>query len=74
MFLLDSSDGFTDLSSALSIAFILQDPLASKYVVGTTLSALDLAFPTAVKCGGQTIRAVEGHGKDTGRRQKEFQK
>ncbi|CAK9042481.1 FIST domain-containing protein, partial [Durusdinium trenchii] len=28
------------------------DPLASKYVVGTTLSALDLAFPTAVKCGG----------------------
>jgi len=28
------------------------DPLASKYVVGTVLSALDLAFPTAVKCGG----------------------
>mmetsp|Transcript_77295 Transcript_77295/g.121700 ORF Transcript_77295/g.121700 Transcript_77295/m.121700 type:complete len:586 (-) Transcript_77295:7-1764(-) len=28
------------------------DPLASKYVVGSVLSALDLAFPTAVKCGG----------------------
>eukprot|EP00435_Cladocopium_sp_Y103_P059956 s329_g21.t1 len=28
------------------------DPLASKYVVGSVLSALDLAFPNAVKCGG----------------------
>eukprot|EP00439_Symbiodinium_sp_Y106_P063066 s5068_g9.t1 len=27
------------------------DPLASKYVVGTVLSALDLALPNAVKCG-----------------------
>ena len=27
------------------------DPLASKYVVNTVLSALDLAFPQAVKCG-----------------------
>ncbi|CAE7562277.1 unnamed protein product [Symbiodinium natans] len=27
------------------------DPLASKYVVGSVLSALDLALPNAVKCG-----------------------
>eukprot|EP00438_Fugacium_kawagutii_P010037 Skav212669 [mRNA] locus=scaffold1227:621609:630682:+ [translate_table: standard] len=41
-----------ELAAEATGILLFIDPLASKYCVGTVLSALDLAFPTAVKCGG----------------------
>eukprot|EP00930_Biecheleria_cincta_P096913 TRINITY_DN88685_c0_g1_i1.p1 TRINITY_DN88685_c0_g1~~TRINITY_DN88685_c0_g1_i1.p1 ORF type:complete len:625 (+),score=81.98 TRINITY_DN88685_c0_g1_i1:123-1997(+) len=39
------------------------DPLAPRYVVQTTLAALDQAFPNAVKCGGVCAELTPGRAR-----------